>query len=180
MPLAYQEHYTIDDYQQWEGNWELIEGMPYAMTPSPSVTHQMIAFNIATSIKDALKNRKNHCSDQCAILMETDWQIAGDTIVRPDVMVICQPIDEKVLITPDLIIEVVSPTSAKRDEIMKLDLYQREGLRYYILVYPENRLAKVYRNDTQGFIKQGGYSTEKVEFAIHDCRFNIDFATIWR
>ncbi|WP_404360188.1 hypothetical protein [Methylotuvimicrobium sp. KM1] len=58
MPLAYQEHYTVDDYQQWEGNWELIEGMPYTMTPSPSVTHQIVAFNIVTSIKNALKTRK--------------------------------------------------------------------------------------------------------------------------
>lgn len=180
MPLAYQEHYTFDDYQHWEGHWELIEGMPYAMTPSPSVTHQIVAFNVATSIKNALKNQKTNCSDRCTILLETDWQIANDTVVRPDVMVICQDIDEKVLVTPDLIIEVVSSTSVKRDEIIKLDLYQREGLPYYILVYPDNRLAKVYRNNTQGFIKQGDYSFEKVEFAIHDCRFNIDFAKIWR
>jgi hypothetical protein len=37
MALAYQEYYTLDDYQQWDGNWELIAGMPYALPPSPSV-----------------------------------------------------------------------------------------------------------------------------------------------
>ncbi|WP_404360187.1 Uma2 family endonuclease [Methylotuvimicrobium sp. KM1] len=113
-------------------------------------------------------------------MLETDWQIANDTVVRPDVMVICQDIDEKVLVTPDLIIEVVSSTSVKRDEIIKRDLYQREGPPYYILVYPENRLAKVYRNDAQGFIKKGDYSDEKAEFTIHDYSFNIDLAAIWR
>lgn len=106
--------------------------------------------------------------------------MANDTLVRPDVMVICQDIGEKVLETPDLIIEVVSLSCVKRDEIMKLDLYQREGLPYYTLVYPDDRLAKVYRNDVQGFIKKGDYSDEKVEFTILGCSFNIDFATIWR
>jgi hypothetical protein len=58
MALAYQEFYTLDDYLQWEGNWELIEGMPYAMAPSPSVTHQTVGLNIAANIKErkATKN----------------------------------------------------------------------------------------------------------------------------
>ncbi len=43
--------------------------------------------------------------------METDWQVSNDTVVRPDTMVICQKVDEKVLVTPELIIEVVSSTS---------------------------------------------------------------------
>lgn len=95
-------------------------------------------------------------------------------------MVICQDIDEKVLVTPELIIEVVSSTSTKRDEVMKFDLYQREGLLYYILVYPEKRLAKVYRNDSQGFKKSGDYCSEMVKFDIKACSFTIDFASIWR
>jgi len=177
--LAYQEYYTLDDYQHWEGNWELIAGMPYAMTPSPTVTHQTVAFNVAAMIKDKFSQDKK-CSDVCCILMETDWQVSNDTVVRPDVMVICQDIDEKVLVTPELIIEVVSSTSTKRDEVMKFDLYQREGLLYYILVYPEKRLAKVYRNDSQGFKKSGDYCSETVKFDIKACSFTIDFASIWR
>ena len=39
-------HYTYDDYVQWEGRWELINGIPYAMTPAPSVKHQLISQNI--------------------------------------------------------------------------------------------------------------------------------------
>jgi len=46
MALAYQEYYTFEDYQQWEGDWELIEGMPYAMAPSATVTHQTVGLNI--------------------------------------------------------------------------------------------------------------------------------------
>jgi Uma2 family endonuclease len=112
----------------------------------------------AAMIKEKLSHEKN-CADACCILMETDWNVSNDTLVRPDVMLICQEIDEKVLVTPELVIEVVFSTSTKRDEVMKFDLYQREGLPYHVLVYPENRLAKIYRNDSQGFKKRDDYSS---------------------
>ena len=179
MAIAYQDYYTFEDYQHWQGDWELIEGMPYAMTPSPTVTHQTVGFNVASQIKLNLNNQSNHCED-CSVLMETDWQVSNDTVIRPDVMVICQELGEKVEVTPELIIEVVSPSSTRRDEVMKFDLYQREGVFNYILVYPERRLAKAYQNSLGGFRKFGDYSTEKVEFLIQECRLYIDFNLIWR
>jgi Uma2 family endonuclease len=179
MALAYQEYYTFDDYQHWRGDWELLEGMPYAMTPSPTVSHQTVGFNIASEIKAVLNNKRSH-NDKCCILMETDWQVSNDTVVRPDVMVVCQNIDEKVMVTPELIIEVVSLSSTKRDEVMKFDLYQREGVLYYILAYPDKRLAKIYHNEVGGFRKSGDYSTETVEFNIRECSFSVDFGLIWR
>jgi Uma2 family endonuclease len=179
MALAYQEYYTFDDYQQWSGDWELIEGMPYAMAPSATVTHQTVSFNIASEIKAVLKDNSS-CLDKCCVLMETDWQVSNDTIVRPDVMVICQKVKEKVLVTPELIVEVVSSSSTKRDEVMKFDLYQQEGVLYYILAYPENRLAKIYQNKEEGFRKLGDFSTETVKFDIKGCGFSVDFSLIWR
>ena len=41
--LDYTEHYTLDDYRLWEGDWELIDGSAYAMSPSPMVTHQSVS-----------------------------------------------------------------------------------------------------------------------------------------
>ena len=178
MALAYQEHYTLDDYQQWQGDWELIEGMPYAMAPSRTVTHQTVSFNIASNIKEQFSNTQT-CNN-CSILMETDWQVSNDTVVRPDVMVVCQDIDEKVIVTPELIIEVVSSSSIKRDEVMKFDLYQREGVLYYVLAYPEKRLAKIYKNQSAGFRKLADCCTDIVEFEIGKCGFTIDFGLIWR
>ena len=179
MALAYQEYYTFDDYQLWSGDWELIEGMPYAMTPSPTVTHQTVSFNFASEIKSLLNTRRN-CCDKCSILMKTDWQVSNDTVLRPDVMVICQNIDEKVMVTPELIIEVVSSSSTRRDEVMKFDLYQREGVLYYILAYPEKRLAKIFHNNAEGFRNVGDYCSEIVEFVIGECKFSVDFGLIWR
>lgn len=179
MALAYQEYYTFDDYQRWSGDWELFEGMPYAIAPSPTVSHQTVALNIASEIKTVLNNKRNHCNE-CYILMETDWQVSNDTIVRPDVMVVCQNIDENVMVTPELIIEVVSPSSTKRDEVMKFDLYQQEGVLYYILAYPEKRLAIIYHNEVDGFRKLGNYGTETIELTLKECAFSVDFGLVWR
>lgn len=179
MPFAYQEYYTIKDYLHWNGDWELLDGMPYAMAPSPSVSHQTVCLNMASEIKNVLGNKSGSC-DQCCTLMETDWQVSNDTVVRPDVMLICQAIDETVMVTPEIIVEVVSASSTKRDEVMKFDLYQREGVQYYLLAYPEKRLAKIYLNEIGGFRKSGDYSNELVEFKIRNCSFSIDFSLIWR
>ncbi len=179
MALAYQEYYTHKDYQQWEGAWELIEGMPYAMAPSPSVTHQTVGLNIATAIKEQLNRMRGNC-DKCCVLMETDWLVSNDTVVRPDVMVICQPIGEKVMLTPELIIEVVSSSSTKRDEMMKFALYQKEGVLYYILVYPDKQLAKVYFNRMAEFNKIGSYTSDSAELVMGQCKIMIDFSLVWR
>lgn len=179
MALAYQEYYTLEDYQHWEGDWELIEGMPYAMTPSPGVTHQIVSVNVVSQIKSNTNNKKADCA-ACHVLMETDWQISNDTLVKPDVMLVCRELGEKVMVTPELIVEVVSLSSTKRDEVMKFDLYQREGVLYYILAYPEKRIAKVYHNKVNGFKKLGDYSSGEIEFLIGECRFAFDFGSIWR
>lgn len=178
MVLAYQEHYTVGDYRLWEGEWELIEGMPYAMTPSPTVTHQICAANLLHQIKTSLEKAPEGCS--CQVLMETDWEVSSDTVVRPDILVTCDDLVEKVIRTPGLIAEVVSASSAKRDEQQKFELYRKEGVIYYILVYPDKRVAKIYRNETGEFRKIGDVSDETVDFELGGCMFGLDFGRVWR
>ncbi len=179
MGLAYQEYYTLNDYQQWEGAWELIDGMPYAMAPSPTVTHQTVSLNVAAMIKEQLGDKHN-CCNHCIILMETDWQVSNDTVVRPDVMMVCQKVGESVTVTPELIIEVVSPSSAKRDEVMKFDLYHRAGVLYYLLVYPDTHSVIIYINKQSGFRQLASCCNSTAEFVIDTCRFSVDFSLIWR
>ena len=181
MTLAYQEYYTVNDYAQWEGNWELIEGMPYAMSPSPTVSHQSVATKFTSAVNHAIDSKKPELCSDCIVLMETDWQVSKDTIVRPDIMVVCNEVSEKVLVTPILIMEVVSSSSVKRDEVMKFDLYQREGVAFYILAYPQDHLVKIYYNQQGKFIKQQNTaSLEKFNFELNNCSFDINFTKIWR
>ena len=166
-----------------DGEWELIGGMPYAMSPSPSVTHQLISTNIATSLKNSLSSNKSldteACID-CLILIKTDWQVSNDTVVRPNVMVVCKAAKEKIVATPDLIVEVVSNSSTKRDELMEFELFQQEGVLYYILVYPDKRIAKAYINKGGCFTKLGDYSSDAIEFDNSGCSLSLDFKSVWR
>lgn len=175
MALAYTEHYTVRDYALWEGDWELIYGAPYPMVPSPSISHQYANGEIYFQLKKAIAN----CSI-CNVLFEVDWQSSDDTVVRPDVLVACDFTGEKLTKTPELIVEIVSPTSAKRDELTKFELYQQEGVKFYILAYPDEKIAKVYRLHEGRFIKEADYSNERFDFTIRECDLTIDFSQVWR
>ncbi|PHS41706.1 MAG: hypothetical protein COB07_01275 [Sulfurovum sp.] len=174
--LAYQEKYTANDHSHWKGDWELIYGDAYAMVPSPMVTHQLVSSNIVYALKNAVSN----CSD-CMVLSEIDYEVSTDTVLRPDVVLICKPIDEKLNKTPEIIFEVLSASTTRRDETVKFDIYQREGVAYYVLVNPLEKIAKVYRlADSGSYIKQGDFSDDFYHFDISICTFDLNFSTIWR
>ncbi len=63
----YHPHYNYDDYKEWEGDWELIDGIAYAMSPSPMITHQAISMLTGSSLIDSLKDCK-----KCMVLSEMD------------------------------------------------------------------------------------------------------------
>lgn len=173
--LAYEERYCAKDYRQWEGDWELIYGKAYAMSPSSLVSHQFVNLKIARQLDEALDS-----CDECYAFIETDVELADDTIVRPDSMVICYQPKERLDRTPDIIFEVISPSTSKRDEILKFDLYQSEGVQYYIIVYPDNKKAKVYRLTDRSYTKIGDFSDERYLFDLQKCRIDFDFGFIWR
>ena len=83
--------YTYSDYAQWEGNWELINGYPHAMSPSPARKHQFVCTELVVNIHTTLKKETN-CGD-CFVYQELDWIISDDTTVRPDIMIVCGKIE---------------------------------------------------------------------------------------
>ncbi len=175
MSVAYIEHYTVEDYVQWKGEWELVDGMPYAMAPSPIVTHQSTNMKIARQLDELL----DEC-EACQALFEIDWTVCHDTVVRPDTLVICYEPDEKLTKKPEIIFEVTSPSTVLKDEKVKFEIYEREGVRYYILVYLDIKVAKAYVLKDGRYIKMGDFSDEKALFELADCEIEFDFSKIWR
>ncbi len=171
----YVELYTVEDYQHWEGEWELIYGSPYAMAPPPMVTHQSINGKIFIELNKDLDD-----CPQCQALFEIDWEISSDTIVKPDTLVICYEPDEHLTKKPELIFEIASPSTVKRDETLKFELYEQEGVAYYVLVYPKKQKAKVYRLKEGRYIKVGDFSEESYIFDMDKCTIDFDFSKIWR
>lgn len=175
MSLAYLEHYTVRDHASWKGDWELFYGVPYAMSPSPNISHQRLERAIMLSLDNSLQS----CQD-CEVLSELDWQCADDTVVRPDVLIACNLEGEKLLKTPELIVEIISKTTAKRDETLKFELYQKEGVKFYILVYPDLMIAKIYRLVDGRYIKKADFINETFDCLIRDCPVSIEFNKIWQ
>jgi len=77
-------NYTYDDYKLWGGDWELLTGVPLAMSPVPMRKHQ----GLASEMIYHLRNQLEDCA-QCEVLGEVDYKISDDTIVRPDVVLTC-------------------------------------------------------------------------------------------
>jgi len=175
LARKYEDYYTVEDYQYWKGDWELIYGFPYAMAPSPMVTHQNINMKIARQIDEKLDN-----CPKCQPLFEIDWEVSSDTVVKPDLLVICYEPDEKITKRPELIFEIVSKSTIKRDETLKFELYQHEGVKYYTIVYPKKNIAKVYKLKDGRYIKVNDFSTENYTFELDGCSIDFDFSKIWR
>ncbi len=172
----YLPNYTYDDYKKWEGNWELIYGVPYAMAPAPMIKHQAISNKIAWQLQNVLQECK-----VCQALLPIDWKIDDSTVVQPDNLVICHTPQEEAYIkkAPKVIFEILSKSTATVDKNLKYELYEKEGVNYYIIVDPKESIAKVYRLNDGRYIKVCDAYEDSVDFDLNECSFTFDFAKIW-
>ena len=139
--------YTAADYLQWkmEEMVELIRGKIFKMTPAPSSDHQRISVKLSGIFDRHFQEKK--CEVFTApfdvyLIKEGEGHTQTKNIVEPDLCVICNP--EKIkkfgcMGAPDLIVEIVSPSTAQKDQKDKFELYEEYGVREYWLVYPEGR-----------------------------------------
>jgi len=176
--LDYLPYYTYEDYLRWEGKWEIIDGVAYAMSPAPVLKHQSISSKIARSLEELLKNCQN-----CQALLPVDWKVSEDTILQPDNLVICEDTIDKAYITkaPKIIFEILSKSTAKKDLHVKYDIYEKEGVTYYIIVDPDEELAKVYKLYNGSYMKVCDATDETVAFELKECedKLEFDFSKIW-
>ena len=177
MKEEYYPAYTYDEYKLWEGDWELIYGIPYAMAPAPMIKHQKISNKIAWQLEEVL----NNCIS-CQALLPIDWKVSDETVVQPDNLVICHKPEQEAYISkaPKIIFEILSKSTASKDIKLKFDLYEQEGVQYYVIVDPIDDIAKVYKLNNQGqYMKVDDVRKETVEFVLDACTFHFDFSKIW-
>ncbi|MBL7727827.1 MAG: Uma2 family endonuclease [Dinghuibacter sp.] len=173
----YRPHYTYTDYLNWDGRWELIEGFPYAMSPSPSIRHQMIVPAFHQSFKNAIK--KTGCT-KCKVLDYTDWKIAEDTVLQPDVLVVCQPFTNRNYLDfpPEIIVEVLSPSTAQKDRLEKFEIYRQQGVKYYIIVDPVFNKIEIFQH-SNGVYEAVSVTPHNYTFDIGGCTINADFSEVF-
>ena len=148
--------YTYGDYCGWddEKRYELIDGVVYDMTPAPSRNHSLISGTLFWILRTFFEGKP--CEVHAApfdvrLPKESEANEKVKDVVQPDILVVC---DEKKLDdkgcrgAPDLIIEVLSPSTASKDCIKKRALYENRGVKEFWLVDPSNRVVTVYSLQT--------------------------------
>lgn len=135
--IRYSPTYTVDDYEQWEGDWELWNGVAVCMSPAPTPLHQYVGSILVSEIRDQLRKGEK-C--ECLVVPEIDWRIDRTTVVRPDVLVLCNGLPSKYLTdAPAFIAEILSPATNHKDRTAKRELYQQQGVKWYFLVDAEQK-----------------------------------------
>jgi Uma2 family endonuclease len=169
-------YYTIDDYRRWEGDWELWNGIPVSMSPSPFGKHQSAAVELMFQLK--LSIRDSGC--QAAVLNEIDWVVRDDTVIRPDVLVSCSGIpDRHVESVPALVAEVISPSTEERDRTYKRQLYDEQGVRVYLLLDPEAKTLESYQRDARGDWQYHQVADELEFMLCDDCRIRVKRSSLY-
>ena len=152
MALPKEKLHTIEDiYALPEGQRaELIDGQMYMMAP-PNPRHQKLCFSLARKIADHIDSKGGPCEvypGPFAVFLTAD----DINYVEPDISVICDKsklTDEGCNGAPDWVIEIVSPSSSKRDYLTKSNKYEAAGVREYWIVDPKKEATTIYRYEVE-------------------------------
>jgi Uma2 family endonuclease len=142
---AEKRKFTYADYKSWpdEERWEIIDGDAYNMTPAPGLRHQAVSMNLSRIFANYFFGKP------CRLFSApTDVILDDFNIVQPDLLVVCDPnklTEANIQGAPDLVVEILSPSTKLKDKREKKALYERFGVREYLIVYPEDEMVEQYR-----------------------------------
>lgn len=162
---AEQPRYTFADYLEWDENEriELIDGDP-VMLATPSRIHQKISGELFGQLWSYLSGKKCevYAAPFTVRLFEQDSDAPEDvdTVIEPDISVVCDPskLDKRGCKgAPDMVIEILSPSSRRYDRLIKLAQYQRAGVREYWIVNPDEKTVQVLLLDGKHLLPHEEY-----------------------
>lgn len=175
-----QGEYTIEDYYALpdERRVELIDGVFYDMT-APTFVHQQIAGEVYRQISNFIRTNKGQC---LPAISPVDVRLDCDdkTMVQPDVLILCDKDKVQrwgIMGAPDFVLEIISPSTKRKDCIKKLDKYMEAGVREYWIIDPYKKKLLVYRFEQEVYPEIFGLDGE-VEIGIYQGKLKIDLCAI--
>jgi Uma2 family endonuclease len=174
--------YYYKDIKHWEGNWELIDGIPYLLA-SPSYDHQHVVGELHLELASYFKNRG------CRVILSPfDVQLdinepedEAKTVLQPDLLVVCDTnkiTKNRLKGAPDIVIEVLSASTGIRDRDQKYYLYEKNGVKEYWIVDPSNRTVEVLGWKDGYFQKRAVFGPEDTLVSILYPDLQINLANI--
>lgn len=149
--------FSYADYCRWpdDERWELIDGEAYALV-TPGLAHQTVVGELFVQVANFLRGKP--CRPFVApfdvrLPHRNERDDETITVVQPDITVVCDPakLDERGCRgAPDWVIEVLSPSTAAKDQIQKLAAYERAGVQEMWLVHPTDHVVIIYTLNTDG------------------------------
>ena len=175
--------YTVEDYLEWQGDWELWTGIAIAMTPSPFGGHQRTIARMSHLILESVEKNKirGNCCD-CEVFVELDWIVDRETVVRPDLSVVCGlAVEGHLQQPPAIVIEVRSPSTSTNDRTFKYKLYEQQGVRHYIMIDPESEQVEHCKLEGGKYQLVPVVQTASIQLTLHDaCSIHIECNRIFQ
>jgi len=188
--LDLKKRYSFADYLTWldDKRRELYNGFVQLMTPAPSIKHQSVSGQIFGQFW--LQLRKHSCKVYHAPFdvrfPSKQGEISDDkifTVVQPDITVICDKskLDGKGCIgAPDLIVEILSLSTTKRDVEEKFKLYQDNDVREYWIVHPNDETVTVFLLENGKYQLQGIFAKGSIVKSAISCgEITIDLEEVF-
>ena len=165
------QRFTYADYLTWpnEERWELLNGLPFEMA-APTRKHQKIIGILHAAFFNYLKDKacEVYLAPFDVRLSDEDEEI--DTVVQPDLSVFCDLTKLDNLGAkgaPDLIIEILSPSTSGYDKVVKMEIYRKHGVKEYWIIEPRMETIQVYILDENKHYRTRGYQAgEKIKVHI--------------
>lgn len=182
-----QKKYTFDDYEKWpeDERWELIDGAPYMLAP-PSRKHQEISGELFRQLANYLQGKacKVYPAPFAVRIPDGCEKENKDikNVFEPDISIICDKskLDDKGCTgAPDLIIEIISPSSAKTDKVIKFLKYEQAGVKEYWIVEPDQKLLSVFKLENNRYGRPHMYTEEDTIEVTSFPDLKIDLSTIF-
>jgi len=175
--------YTVNDYLAWpeDERIELIDGVIYDMAV-PVDTHQIVLLEIAYQIRQFIRSNEGKC---LPIISPVDVQLDQDdkTMVQPDFIIVCDSSKRKngrIFGAPDFVVEILSPSTWKKDTVKKLSKYMNAGVKEYWVIDHSNEQIIVYTNSSESGIQVTLYNSFEyiVPVSIYDGKCEVNFQEI--
>ena len=180
---------TYSDYTSWNDDkrYEIIEGNSYSMAPAPGERHQSASTQLLTEFALYLKEKKckvYHAPFDVALPESGEIFETATNVIQPDLVIICDK--NKILPrgcfgAPDLIVEILSPSSTKRDTKIKRKLYQRFGVKEYWIADPVHKSIQIFKlnKDCRYDFPEIYAEDDKIKVGLFNNELEIDLKVIF-
>jgi Uma2 family endonuclease len=178
LSLDLNRRYTYADYLTWLDDQarELINGFIKIMSPAPRVRHARVNTRILWNLESIIRKNKGKCEVFTApfdVRFPRNGETADDkidTVVQPDICVVCDlsKLDERGCCgAPDMIVEILSPSTGKKDYTEKFVLYEESGVREYWIVHPADKAIHVFLLQENGKYNAGALYEWEGQVPVH-------------